>query len=199
MKNRLSILGFATLAAVAAAGWMRQPTVRLADVTANLQAPSAFAAQNSAAPQNSADVIGDAVYREAPVTRSASHRHIQSVAPLRTVADRYSDRYQSDGYQSDRYRSDRYQDGNYRYEDRNTNRETYSNGSGYSDGPAYRRERSTQKSAAIIAGGAVLGAAIGGMAGHGKGAAIGALSGGALATVYDRMTHKKTDGWGWHQ
>jgi hypothetical protein len=60
-----------------------------------------------------------------------------------------------------------------------------------------RSERSKGKSIAIIAGTAAAGAAIGGLAGHGKGAAIGALSGAALGTVYDRMTHKNTDGWGW--
>jgi hypothetical protein len=67
----------------------------------------------------------------------------------------------------------------------------------YGDQPVIQSERSKGKSIAIIAGTAAAGAAIGGLAGHGKGAAIGALSGAALGTVYDRMTHKNTDGWGW--
>lgn len=54
------------------------------------------------------------------------------------------------------------------------------------------RKRSWKKSAAIIGGSAAGGAAIGALAGGGKGAAIGALAGGAAGTVYDRATHKKT-------
>lgn len=72
----------------------------------------------------------------------------------------------------------------------------------YDDRRVYddRREgtqRSTAKSAAIVAGGAAAGAAIGGLAGGGKGAAIGAITGGGGALVYDRMTHKKNDGFGY--
>jgi hypothetical protein len=203
MKDRLSILGFAALAAVATAGWMRQPSVRLADITSNLQAPSAVLTAQNSAELTGADAyngaaepqrVHDAVYREAQVTRAEStyptqrvrntHRvSNQSAVPVRTVADRYDDR--------------NYDNRNYDY--RTRDRQVEQSGSTYSNGPYIQRERSTAKSAAIIAGGAAVGAAIGGMAGHGKGAAIGALSGGALATVYDRMTHKKTDGWGWKQ
>jgi hypothetical protein len=53
------------------------------------------------------------------------------------------------------------------------------------------KQRSTAKSAAIIAGSAAAGAAIGGLAGGGKGAAIGALGGGAAGLVYDRMTKNR--------
>lgn len=52
------------------------------------------------------------------------------------------------------------------------------------------RRRSKRKSAAIIGGSAAGGAAIGALAGGGKGAAIGALVGGAGGAVYDRKTHK---------
>ena len=52
--------------------------------------------------------------------------------------------------------------------------------------------RSHRKSAAIIGGSAAGGAAIGALAGGGKGAAIGALVGGGSGLVYDRATHKKT-------
>lgn len=58
--------------------------------------------------------------------------------------------------------------------------------------PAYVvRRRSKKKSAAIVAGSAAGGAAIGALAGGGKGAAIGALAGGGAGLVYDRSTHKK--------
>ncbi len=54
------------------------------------------------------------------------------------------------------------------------------------------RRRSKKKSAAIIGGSAAGGAAIGALAGGGKGAAIGALVGGGSGLIYDRATHKKT-------
>jgi hypothetical protein len=54
--------------------------------------------------------------------------------------------------------------------------------------PVVNRDRSTQKSAAIVAGSAGAGAAIGALAGGGKGAAIGAISGGVAGFIYDRMT-----------
>jgi outer membrane lipoprotein SlyB len=53
------------------------------------------------------------------------------------------------------------------------------------------KKRSTKKSLAIVGGSAAGGAAIGALAGGGKGAAIGALAGGASGFVYDRATHKK--------
>ena len=51
--------------------------------------------------------------------------------------------------------------------------------------------RSTKKSLAIIGGSAAGGAAIGALAGGGKGAAIGALAGGAGGFIYDRLTHNR--------
>jgi uncharacterized protein YcfJ len=53
------------------------------------------------------------------------------------------------------------------------------------------RRRPFGHSAAIVGGSAAGGAAIGALAGGGKGAAIGALAGGAGGLVYDRATHKK--------
>ncbi len=54
-----------------------------------------------------------------------------------------------------------------------------------------KKERSTARSAVIIAGAAAAGAAIGAATGGGKGAAIGAMSGGAGGFLYDRMTRRK--------
>ncbi|HEV2690376.1 MAG TPA: hypothetical protein VGV35_17590 [Bryobacteraceae bacterium] len=53
------------------------------------------------------------------------------------------------------------------------------------------KRRSKKKSAAIVGGSAAGGAAIGALAGGGKGAGIGALTGGAAGFIYDRKTHKK--------
>jgi outer membrane lipoprotein SlyB len=55
----------------------------------------------------------------------------------------------------------------------------------------YVQRRSKKKSAAIIGGSAAGGAAIGALAGGGKGAAIGAIAGGGAGLIYDRSTHKK--------
>ncbi len=51
--------------------------------------------------------------------------------------------------------------------------------------------RSTKKSIAIVAGSAAGGAAIGALAGGGKGAGIGALAGGGAGFIYDRLTHNR--------
>ena len=56
---------------------------------------------------------------------------------------------------------------------------------------AVKKPRSKRKSAAIVAGTAGFGAAIGAIAGGGPGAAIGALSGGGAGYVYDRLTHNR--------
>lgn len=59
-------------------------------------------------------------------------------------------------------------------------------------GPRYVvKRRSKAKSAAIVGGSAAGGAAIGALAGGGKGAVIGALVGGGGGLIYDRKTHKK--------
>lgn len=69
-----------------------------------------------------------------------------------------------------------------------TSRRYYSN---RSRGRVVVRRRSKTKSAAIVGGSAAGGAAIGALAGGGKGAAIGALAGGGAGLIYDRKTHKK--------
>ena len=57
--------------------------------------------------------------------------------------------------------------------------------------PIMRHQRSTTKSAMIVAGSSGAGAAIGALAGGGKGAAIGAVSGGVAGFIFDRLTHNK--------
>ena len=54
------------------------------------------------------------------------------------------------------------------------------------------RTRSKKKSAAIVAGTAAGGAAIGALAGGGKGAGIGAIAGGGAGLVYDQATRNKS-------
>lgn len=54
------------------------------------------------------------------------------------------------------------------------------------------KKRSTVRSVAIIAGAAAAGAAIGGLSSGGKGAAIGAITGGAGGYVYDRVTRRRS-------
>src|SRR5581483_9837016 len=164
MKDRIVVLGFAALATVGAAGWMRQPGSRSNDFADQVQAP----VMTAAAPQPDAtnSVVRYAVYNETPARPVARPR-------VHTVASRDQQRYNQRYDQQPSYSRDRYGE------------------------PVIQPERSKGKSAAIIVGGAAAGAAIGAMAGHGKGAAIGAITGGVAGTIYDRMTHKKTDGWGW--
>src|ERR1700674_993575 len=57
----------------------------------------------------------------------------------------------------------------------------------------YARPRSKKKSAAIVAGSAAGGAAIGALAGGGKGAGIGAIAGGGAGLLYDQATRKKRE------
>jgi uncharacterized protein YcfJ len=51
--------------------------------------------------------------------------------------------------------------------------------------------RPVSHSVAIVGGSAAGGAAIGALAGGGKGAGIGALAGGGAGFIYDRLTHKR--------
>ncbi len=54
-----------------------------------------------------------------------------------------------------------------------------------------RRHRSLEREVLIVGGSAAAGAAIGGIAKGGKGAAIGALTGGAAGLIYDLATRNR--------
>ena len=133
----------------------------------------------------------------------AQPRDYQSFAPgqdyyaqpqFRTYGERNS-YHDQPAYQEPQVRDDRYGEGNRdsyyrddRYRDLDRDRDGDRDG-----GYGVERERSFQHSAAIVGGGAALGAIIGGIAGHGQGAAIGALSGGAAGFIYDRITRNHVD------
>lgn len=179
MRDKVMTFGFAALAAIATAGWMRQPASQMQMQPASLVSNFAPPAEAQAVPLTPA--VG--AFTEAPAVQTAApvvRRQAAAATPVyQTVAHRQprmGTRQARIERDSDYRNSDRYRDGDYRYE---------------------QPRRSTGKSAAIIAGGAATGAAIGGMAGGGKGAAVGAVIGGVAGTVYDRSTYKKTDGWGW--
>ena len=165
LKDRLILFGVAGLAALATAGWTRQPVAVPVAVPGGiassfqppadveLPAPQAFqtTAPLAPAPQVSPVPATSPRYqRPVPVqTASAGSRRMPATYDDRTI------------------KSD---------EDRPA---------------AAVKQRSKNQSIAIVAGSAAAGAAIGGIAGGGKGAAIGALGGGAAGAVYDRMTAKK--------
>jgi outer membrane lipoprotein SlyB len=115
----------------------------------------------------------------------------QTAAPrIVQVADRYGYRDRQLRQRST-YRNDPYYSSRDQY---NNRADTY-----YGDDGYYGPTRSKGKSAVIIGGSTAAGAAIGGMAGGGKGAAIGAITGAVGGLIYDRATHNKTSGYGWHQ
>ena len=99
----------------------------------------------------------------------------------------YDNRSYSATYQNSYRLADRYQNYSNRYEYRD--RSYYDRGF-YGDRGNYGHERGRRRSAAIIGGSAAAGAAIGGITHGGKGAAIGALSGGALGFIYDRLSRR---------
>ena len=169
LKDRLILLGVAGLAAVATAGWMRQPVaVPVPTAVSNFQPPADAQIDPAALPVGSmpqavATTTAPRYRAAAPVASAPAARRYQEPTPVTTVASRnrrmpavYDDR----GYNDDR-------------------------------AATVEQKRSKKESIAIVAGSAAAGAAIGGIAGGGKGAAIGALAGGGAGAVYDRMTAKK--------
>lgn len=220
IKDRLILLGVAGVAAVATAGWMRQPVavpVSVPAAVSNFQPPT--------------DVQMDAlVVPAAPAARTPAVRTNRAAVPVQTANPRsrrapvvYDDR--GDDRPVVKKRSTKESiaivagsagagaaigglagggkgaaigaisggAAGAVYDRMTHKKEVPAEG-------AYRNTdtrddanegRSTKERVAIIGGGAATGAAIGGLAGGGKGAAIGAISGGAAGYVYDRMTKNK--------
>jgi hypothetical protein len=174
LKDRAITLGLAGLAAVATAGWMRQPQALSPIPMNHFVAPDQIAGVGltpvPASTVSTPFTVQSGVYRQAGVPMATARR---TSPPPAARAEASRQRHAEPELQERRAIVDR-------SEQIDVVRE-----------PIVKK-RSTKQSAAIVAGGAAAGAAIGGLAGGGKGAAIGALSGGAAGLVYDRMTHKKT-------
>ena len=173
LQDRLMLFGVAALAAVATAGWMRQPQTAAAAPQAlsipvnSFTAPAAIALDPAYA---SAPPVATPVSATVVPVRSGVYR--TAGAPVAKVSPRTSQ-------ESTRYR---YSDPELRERPAEDRPEPVA------PEPGVKKERSKLQSAAIIGGGAAAGAAVGGLAGGKKGAAIGAIGGGVAGLVYDRMT-----------
>jgi hypothetical protein len=102
----------------------------------------------------------------------------------RDYAGAYGGYYPNTTYRNSGYRNDGYY-GDYGYRDNRY----------YGDGYGYYGNRAAGRSAAIIGGSAATGAIIGGLAGGGKGAAIGAAVDGIGGLIFDRSTRRDRDRW----
>jgi hypothetical protein len=181
MRDRLMAFGFAALASIATAGWMRTPTpvqVSPAALTSNFNVPQAGTQSLGGDVLSAPETSASAVLQPAVLTNEPQQATARAAAPTYQTVQYRRPVYRDREYRNRTYRDSDYRNDDYRYEG---------------------QRRSAGKSAAIIAGSAGAGAAIGGMTGGGKGAAIGAIVGGVAGTVYDRSTYKRTDGWGWRR
>jgi hypothetical protein len=177
LQDRLTLFGVAALAAVATAGWIRQPQTAAA-------APPAlsFPVNSFTAP---ADIALDPAYATAPPMATPVSATVVPVhsGVYRTVGAPVAKLSPGASQRSTRYR---YADPELREQAAEQRRDVQADGGDRSE-PVVK-ERSKMKSAVIIGGGAVAGAAVGGLAGGRKGAAIGAVGGGVAGLIYDRMT-----------
>jgi len=173
MQRGLAIGGASLVAVVALIGWTRHDSSVSAQPYANTTIP---AYNNSYAPGTQAATYPDqsgapVVYGTSPFGTSPVNRNVAppvapepsayTSAPVQEVAARRRTRART------------------RYVTRVPRRRVIV------------KRRSRKNSALIVGGSAAGGAAIGALAGGGKGAGIGALAGGASGLVYDRLTHKK--------
>jgi hypothetical protein len=169
MKQALMIAGFALLGVLAVAGWTRNP--RPAIGANSFMLPQATYTANQAPLQPTGyDINGRPTYGQ-PYAQGAAYapgyvpyaNNCIEPAPVQSAA------YEPAEYQT-RYRT---------YSRPRVVRTVVQD----RDYVVRRKKRSTGKSVANVAGSAV--------AGGGKGAAIGGLTGGVAGFVYDRLTHNR--------
>ena len=153
---------------------------RLPSIRAELQSDSGHAGKRPAA----------GTKRPEPAPANGGRHEAPDVREQRaaTARSREPDAGRSAGTPSVETRAETGDDGQVRGERSQTTPDAAAPGQSHS---VRIKQRSTARSAAIIAGAAAAGAAIGGVTGGGKGAAIGAVTGGAGGYVYDRMTRGK--------
>ena len=172
LQDRLMLFGVAALAAVATAGWMRQPQVAAAAPQALSIPVNSFAAPS--------DIALDPAFATAP---------LMATPVSATAVPVHSGIYRTEGAPVARTSPRTTQQSTrYRYSDPELRERPVEDRPQPAPEPVVKKERSKLTSAAIIGGGAVAGAAVGGLAGGKKGAAIGAIGGGVAGLVYDRMT-----------
>jgi hypothetical protein len=182
LQDRMKLFGVAALAAVATAGWMRQPQTAAASPQPLTVPMSSFTAP--------AGTMLDPAYAPAPFAATPVSATVVPVhsGTYRTVGAPVAREYPA---QAPRTSSRaRYSDPELRERSAERRPAADDDDVTYAPEPVVK-ERSKMKSAMIIGGGAAAGAAVGGLAGGGKGAAIGAISGGVAGLVYDRMTKNR--------
>jgi hypothetical protein len=187
LHDRMMLFGVAALASVATAGWMRQPQT-VAAVPQTLTIPvTSF----SSAP---ADIALDPAYASAPPMATPVSATVVPVhsgvyrttgAPVAKLTPRNVERQAAPRHARE---STRYRDADPELRDRTAEQRPSAEPDVPQAPAAVAKKRSTMQSAVIIAGGAAAGAAVGGLAVGKKGAAIGAIGGGAAGLIYDRMT-----------
>jgi hypothetical protein len=191
-RDRLTTIGIAALAGVAILGWIREPEKH--QLPERSERTTFQPPLDTIGPPVIRELPGDAVETERPAPRVrllalSEHPTRQdtpaATLPPQTAPVEHDDRTRTRAEQrrEDQIRT-RADDGE--EEDQAVLTPTVA-----SAPVARQKDRSVGRSAAIIAGAAAAGAAVGGLSGGGKGAVIGAIAGGGGGYVYDRMTRSR--------